>query len=131
MAVHAYTKNDRRYWTVGPNKSHRDLSINEFSCYVECKFANHVTPFKHRMTHAEVFQVPVTAKSKVKEELHLSADDPLKWALGFVAEFPQGVTNEEEQVKSAKRQTEVVVDEINALADSLEKIANRNHKEEK
>ena len=131
MAVHAYTKNDRRYWTVGPNKSHRDLSINEFSCYVECKFANHVTPFKHRMTHAEVFQVPVTAKSKVKEELHLSADDPLKWALGFVAEFPQGITNEEEQVKSAKRQTEVVVDEINALADSLEEIANRNHKEEK
>ena len=131
MAVHAYTKNDRRYWTVGPNKSHRDLSINEFSCYVECKFANHVTPFKHRMSHAEVFQVPVTAKSKVKEELHLSADDPLKWALGFVAEFPQGVTNEEEQVKSAKRQTEVVVDEINALADSLEEIANRNHKEEK
>ena len=131
MAVHAYTKNDRRYWTVGPNKSHRDLSINKFSCYVECKFANHVTPFKHRMTHAEVFQVPVTAKSKVKEELHLSADDPLKWALGFVAEFPQGVTNEEEQVKSAKRQTEVVVDEINALADSLEEIANRNHKEEK
>lgn len=131
MTVHAYTKNGRRYWTVGPDKSHRDPSINEFNCYVECEFANHVGAFKHRMTHAEVFRVPVTAESKVKEELHLPADDPLKWALDFVGEFRQGVTNEEEQVKSAKRQTEVVVDEINALADSLSEIANRNHKEEK
>ena len=49
MTVHAYTKNDRRYWTVGPDKSHRDPSINEFNCYVECEFANHVAPFKHRM----------------------------------------------------------------------------------